>query len=940
MPRRKRRDPKGAPEDLAGVNLEEDNGRLAPRERSVTVDGDNLGIISTGDNAINLQPVLPADALRPVTDVVAAPGLANLPFCAETFVGRTDELRRLDDEFHNSGLGRVVVEAVHGLGGIGKSALAAHWGAANAANFNPIWWVTAETPATITSGLANLAVALQPELTQALPLEALAERATQWLTAHDHWLLILDNAVNPADIEPLIARIGTGSFLITSRLATGWHHVTDSVVRLGVLSMQEALQLLRRIATIGQRSADLEGAGDLCDELGYLPLAIEQAGAFIAEASISRQEYLGLLAQYPAEIYDQAAEGGDSTRTIARIWRVTLDRLASTPLGEFILKILAWYAPTDIPKNLLDPMNDFYGLVTCQHAIGRLAAYNMITINPGETFTIHRLVQAVTRTADPNDPHRQPELIDAARFTATHLLRIALPESSHDPGEWANWRRLVSHIDALASYAAPDTDDVTASELFGSASLFLRDQGALSSAITYLRRSLVNLERQRGNDDSSTMAARNNLAGAYKEAGDLPQAISLYRQALSDSERVFGPDNPNTLMFRNNLATAYQAADDLQTAIGQFERCLADSTRVHGPDHHSTLLARSNLAMAYYDADDVGRAIPLLEETLTETMRVLGPEHPETMSAPGNLATAYLKANDPARAIPLLERTLADRQRVLGSDHPTTLHARNNLAGARLSIGDFDQAVPLLEQLVSDTERLLNTAEHPETLKYKTNLAQAYMAVGDLDHAISLFAEIVTERERIFGVHHTSAQTARDNLVHAYVEAGSLSKAIVLLEGALTDAQRTLGADHLTTLKYRTEVSGAYQKAHDYAHSVLLLEKNLAYYKQLFGSDHPDTRKSRSYLAAAYLGAGHWNNAIELINEIYRDSMANLGRYDPKTLEALDLLASAYRRIGDLDSAISAYEQSLHDKEHGFGPDHPEHPCDLRCTCLRTSRRR
>ena len=154
-----------------------------------------------------------------------------------------------------------------------------------------------------------------------------------------------------------------------------------------------------------------------------MPLAIEQAGAYLAQAGATPREYLDLLARYPAAMYQAAAEGGDAARTIARIWHVTLDRLAGDPLAGQVLRILAWYAPDGIPRTLLDGLADPPAVL---HAVGRLAAYSMLTADAG-TLAMHRLVQAVTRTPDPGDPHRDPQAIDDARDQATRQLADALP---------------------------------------------------------------------------------------------------------------------------------------------------------------------------------------------------------------------------------------------------------------------------------------------------------------------------------------------------------------------------------------------------------------------------------------------------------------------------------------------------------------------------------
>ena len=623
---------------------------------------------------INQLPPLPEQAFRPWAELAVPPGLANLPARPGLFVGRSGDLARLDAAL--AGPGGVVVQAVHGLGGIGKSTLAAHWAADHADDYTLTWWITAATPGGIDAGLASLTVALQPALSGVLPLEALREGAVQWLAAHQGWLLILDNVTDPADVAPLLARAPAGRYLITSRRATGWH-ATAVPVRLDVLDPAEAEALLSAILT-QDRPREVDGAAELCAELGFLPLAIEQAGAYLAQAGATPREYLDLLARYPAAMYQATAEGGDAARTIARIWHVTLDRLADDPLAGQVLRILAWYAPEAIPRALLDGLADPPALL---RAVGRLAAHSMLTADAG-VLAMHRLVQAVTRTPDPGDPHRSPEAIDDARDQATRQLAAALPDWE-DPAGWPAWRVLLPHIDALASHTPPDADTETTAYLLNQAGLFLLGQGQPARAAGHLQRALADRQRVLGQDHPDTLSSRNNLAGAYQAAGDLGRAIPLFEQVLADRQRVLGQDHPDTLTSRNNLAYAYQDAGDLGRAIPLYEQALADRQRVLGQDHPDTLTSRDNLAYAYQAAGDLGRAIPLYEQVLADFVRVLGQDHPDTLISRNNLAYAYQAAGDLGRAIPLYEQVLADSVRVLGEDHPQTKTVRGNLAAAR-----------------------------------------------------------------------------------------------------------------------------------------------------------------------------------------------------------------------------------------------------------------
>ncbi|RKT74411.1 NB-ARC domain-containing protein [Saccharothrix variisporea] len=329
--------------------------------------------------------------------IPASAELSRFPRGSDLFVGRSDELDRLDAAV--AGSGRAVVVAVHGLGGVGKSTLSARFVRLHADRYRLVWWITADSASAIDSGLADLATTLAPQ-TANLPSDQRTELAVRWLATHDGWLLVLDNLTTPAHAEELLERVRTGTIVITSRQASGWRGV--KAIQLDVLSPSEAMELLSRVVRTEWPDADLPDVDRLCEELGWLPLAVEQAGAYLAQTRITPTAYLDLLRRYPARMFTTTVEGGDAQRTMARVWHITLDRLADTPSVGRLLRRLAWYAPEAIPRRLIitsarEPEPDVL------EALGRLAAYNMITLDT-HTIAVHRLVQAVTRTPDRPPP--------------------------------------------------------------------------------------------------------------------------------------------------------------------------------------------------------------------------------------------------------------------------------------------------------------------------------------------------------------------------------------------------------------------------------------------------------------------------------------------------------------------------------------------------------
>ncbi|MEV0896599.1 tetratricopeptide repeat protein [Actinoplanes sp. NPDC049802] len=635
---------------------------------SVTIGGDSSGVVSAGADALIIQQAIengamvPAEALTPVAEVPAPAGMCHLPMADGLLLGRGEELRLLDAAVADP---LVLVQAVHGLGGIGKSTLVAHWAAGHRDRFAPVWWITADSAAGVDAGLVAFAGALQPGLSQVLPSEALRERALGWLAVHAGWLLVLDNVTDPGDLAGLFARVAPdrvgGRMVLTSRRATGWPRLV-STLRLDVLPVDAAVELLTGLAARDGVAVDRVEAEAVCTVLGLLPLAVEQAGAYMAETGTGGRDYLRLWETYPADMFRDGGENRRAERTVARIWRVTLDalRAGGDDLPERLLRVLAWYAPDDIARGLVDGIGE--GEPATRRALGRLAAYNMITLNAGVgTISVHRLVQAVARTPDSGDPYRQADDITAAHMAALRALAAVLPDWQ-DPAEWPRWRRLLPHLNAATRSASQAAD----------------------------------------NDLVTTTAFLNNRHGLFLEGqGDVRAAILLFEQALADRRRVLGDDHPDTLTSVNNLAGAYRSAGDLGRAIGLFEQALADRRRILGDDHPDTLTSVNNLAYAYRSAGDLGRAIPLFEQALADRRRVLGDDHPNTLTSVNNLAYAYRSAGDLGRAIPLFEQALADRRRVLGDDHPDTLTSVNNLAGACQAAGGLGRAIPLYEQALA-----------------------------------------------------------------------------------------------------------------------------------------------------------------------------------------------------------------------------------------------
>ncbi|MGW4508440.1 tetratricopeptide repeat protein [Streptomyces sp. NPDC004436] len=822
--------------------------------------------------------VLPPEVLKEVADVHAPADLTNIPH-PYGFVGREKQLARLDEAFARHG--EVVVQAVHGLGGVGKSTLAAQW-VRTRSRGSPQWWITAESAEALDRGLTDFALAVRPVLrTVGMGSDELREWALQWLGSHRDWLIVLDNVHDPLDVRALLDRVGRGGrVLITSRRSTGWHRVA-ATVPLDVLEEREAVELFTRI--LGRDGPAADGAADVCAEVGRLPLAVEQAAAYCAETGVAPRDYLTLLQDRPAEMFAATAEGGDGDRTVARIWSITLDRLAKTPPALEALHVLAWFAPDGIPRHLLDdlvhPARARTGItealapcaegssalhrrvhgwlrtlvkqtadpLALNQALGRLTAYSMLSERDG-TLGMHRLVQALARTPDARDPHRHAKDIAAARLTAERALLRALPTNVSEPSSWPAWLALLPHAVALTDHTPADQESAATGDILRRTSVFQEDHGAYAAAVRSAERAYEITARFE--DSHTVLHARNELASAYEGAGDSARALPMFEQLFADFTRTLGPDHRCTLKAQYVLAVRYLSTSDPSRGISMLEQNLADRERVLGPEHPDVLGSRISIADAYGDAGQSERALALHEDNLADALRLHGSHERTILAARAGLADALISTGDKERALALFEENLAESERVLGSEHPDTFTSRGRLAQAYDDASDPATAIPILERNLADRERTLG-ADHPATLTSRNNLANAYLSVQDYDRALALHRRNLSDRERLLGADHPATLATYNNLGAAYQNSGDLEAALPLLERAYAGRKRAFGPDHGRTRRSRENLVIAYLNSGRPGLAAALLEETLADFERTLGPEDAKTRTARRNLDTA-----------------------------------------------------------------------------------------
>ncbi|WP_460429080.1 tetratricopeptide repeat protein [Amycolatopsis oliviviridis] len=709
-----------------------------------------------------------------------------------------------------------------GLGGVGKTQIAAdhahtRW---DTEDVDLLVWIPARSRDAIIASYIEVAVEMlgqapdKPERAWRRLLEWLAETSCRWL-------IVLDDLQHPDHLSGLWPpHSAAGQVIVTTRRRdAALHGYRRQTVDVDLFTIDEAsTYLLEKLPDRARTEEEQRDLAALAKDLGYLPLALAQATAYLSNKPLlSTTGYLDQVGKHRTalrEVFPKEQDLPDGhEQTVAATWAVSIDaadQLDPVGVARPMLELASLLDPAGIPaaiftteaitRYLSDRLGQAVSASVTTGGLECLSRFSLLTLDLTETHRgvrVHGLVQRAVR-----DTLSADSLGELARTTAEAFSSMWPDvETDRELVQALRANAVVLHDVAEQYLWQPDGHPL----LFLNA-MSLGNAGLLNSATTESTRLHEEANNYLGPDHPDTLSARSYLATWRGHIGDPAGAATAYEELLADRLRVLGPDHPDTLAARSNHATWRGEAGDPAGAATAHEELLADRLRVLGPDHPDTLTTRSNLAHWRGEAGDPAGAATAHEELLADRLRVLGPDHPDTLTTRNNLASWRGSAGDPASAATATEELLTDRLRLLGPDHPDTLTTRNNLASWRGHIGDPAGAATAYEKLVTDYLRILGP-NHPRTLTTRSNLAYWRGEAGDPAGAATAYEELLADRLRVLGPDHPDTLITRNNLAYWRGEAGDPAGAATAYEELLADRLRVLGPDHPDTHMTRNNLA-------------------------------------------------------------------------------------------------------------------------------------
>jgi tetratricopeptide (TPR) repeat protein len=573
------------------------------------------------------------------------------------------------------------------------------------------------------------------------------------LRGRERWLLVFDNAEDPAHVMPWLPG-GSGHVLITTR-TLGWDEVA-APVDVDLMRRDESVMLLRRRV----QGLDATDAGLIAAAVDDLPLAVAQAAAYLTGTGTFAAEYTAMVRERAGEILSEGRPPS-YPMSLAAVTRLALDRLeADSPAAAQVVRICAFLAPEPVPADwfwnaaaqLPGPLKAAAAdPLAWGRVLARVSGQALARIGP-QGLLMHRLTQAVIRTS------HTPGQVAETRAGATALLTASHPGDTSLPSNWPGWARLLPHLLALE----PVTDEALA-DLANHAVWYLVRRGVARDALDLARQLYRNRLSQDGPDDPRTLQAARTLAVDLWHLGEYQAARELNGDTLGRRRRVLGEDHPDTLQSAHNLAADLWHLGEYQAARELNGDTLGRRRRVLGEDHPDTLQSAHNLAADLWHLGEYQAAREMDEDTLGRRRRVLGEDHPETLQSARSLAIDLWNLGEYQAAREMDEDTLGRRRRVLGEDHPDTLWSASGLAVGLRGLGEYQAARELDEDTLGRRRRVLGE-DHPDTLSSANNLAVGLRGLGEYQAARELDEDTLGRRRRVLGEDHPKTLSSANNL--------------------------------------------------------------------------------------------------------------------------------------------------------------------------------
>jgi len=602
----------------------------------------------------------------------------HLPHPRNTFfTGRDKEVNQIKTALENTNT-MSLKQAMSGLGGIGKTQTAIEYAYRFRDHYSHCFWIVADTETTLTSGYVEISALLGLPEANERDIYLVIEALKRWMGENEGWLLILDNADDPSLLKRFLPHHPSGHILITSRA-----RVLDSIgiatsLDIRELEEKEAVKfLLQRTGRSTHDSPDHAYALELVRDLGYFPLAIEQAGAFILHHQTLFEDYVEHYKTYRLQLLDKLAPvSGDYKKTVNTTWALNFAQLENNhPESAMALTLSAFFSPDSISLQLLRTAYEIPepGFAEPGHIIGDnplaldsllepITRYSLIRRDiPSKTYTIHRLVQEVIKESMPDEQQAEFAL------KVTRAINNMFPDASYDT--WQLCDQLLPHAMLAFTYVMKyGFTYLNAGNMLISVGAYLRIRARYKEAELVHLQSVRLRQRDLGKYDAEVAEALNDLAVVYYDQYQFDKAEPLLIEASHILQHVFGDEHPDLAMNCNNLGMIYLRMEKFETARPYLNRALELAEKSKKEDDPFYALVVNNVGELHIGLGNYVDAEKFARRSLEIREKINNPE--KTLRSYNTVAWLLYKTGDMQQAEHYFLKAMSYAENVFGVEHP------------------------------------------------------------------------------------------------------------------------------------------------------------------------------------------------------------------------------------------------------------------------------
>ena len=892
--------------------------------------------------------------------IANAPG--NLPAPNVRFVGREREMKLLHESV---GLGKFgVLTAVHGMGGLGKTAIAFQYAYAYA-DFYPggRWQIGCANETNLAAVLNKLELDLKITFTEdekkddirgakriLNELEALAFKGVEVPTYDKKAqkpavLLLLDNVDHAELLQlPDVALISGKPWLkvlMTTRMGPeelGADETRQTLLTIDELPFGDALSLIESYQPRGRFKNEEEKAkaGKIVGLLGCFTLAVEVAALYLYErkGQISCADFLELLKRKGnlegidfAGDKTKAKTAIDHTKLISATLSPTLDLLS--PAETLVLSYAALLPPDSIPLPWIKTLvtKDFPELGESAE-IGEDDPWLLI-VNHLLSLRLLQIVDLDGQTPRVVRMHRIVQETMLKRFSTkdellTKISDLAIDRSDYLEDHW-HIKNEQWDIKPLVTFT-----EFLLNKSHGSAARLVKSLGQwliyIYPANTYrvLHLQAIDLLNQNPNSEQTEVAILlSNLAYSEYELGHYQLAKDFIKKAIAIDEKFREPTHHFLAIRYNTLALIERSLGNYASAKGLNLKAIAIKEKVFGKDHPDLANYYNNLALVEHSLGNLSEAKELNLKAIAIIEKVFGKEHPHLAQSYSNLATIENSLGNLIEAKELILKAIAIGEKVFEKDHPDLATRYSNLANVEQSLGNLFEAKELNLKAIAIRQKVLGM-DHPDLATSYSILASVERSLGNLTEAKELNLKAIAIREKVLGMNHPVLATSYSNLAEVERFLQNFSQAKVLNLKAIEIREEILGLDHPDLATNYNNLALVEDSLGNHSEAKELYLKAIAIRERVLGKENPNLAINYSNLALVEKDLGNLFESKELNLKAIAIREKVLGTDHPDLATSYSNLASVENSLGNLKESRELYLRAIAIEEKVLGMDHPD----------------